>query len=183
MVETCVLSWRGLQVQLVRLSYVLLAILSIAVAAPGGAFAQDAVQSDAERIGRAYMNAYSAADWEGMIPYMADDFVLIDRTNTDPNFVPEYHGPRATIDMLRQFGRDGGVIELGFEWSSVFSSNNVVVFSGFVNTLSAPPGRDSAFRWRAEQVTALTVRDGKIVRHEDFANYATPVVSRVPRPS
>jgi ketosteroid isomerase-like protein len=144
--------------------------------------ADQPARSQSETIARAYMEAYSAANWDAMAPHMSDDFTLIDRTNPDPSFAPEYRGADATLAMLRAFGRDQGVIELGFEFPIVFESNNVVVFVGFVNTYAAPPGVDYAYRWRAQQVTALTVRDGRVARHEDFADYSSPAITRLPRP-
>ncbi|MGE3150794.1 MAG: nuclear transport factor 2 family protein [Pseudorhodoplanes sp.] len=147
------------------------------------ALAQTASPGEAERIARAYVAAYSAANWDGMAQYMAEDFVLIDRTNPDPSFAPEYRSREAALAMLRRFGTEGGIIELGFEFPVVFESNGIVVFQGHVNTFGAPPGRDFAYRWRAQQVTVLTIRNGRVARHEDFANYAAPTVTRVPRPS
>lgn len=162
-----------------RRSFLALA-LAFGLSSPAGA--QSADRSETEQIARAYMNAYSAADWDGMAAYMADDFVLIDHTNPDPSFQHQYDGRDATLEMLRAFGRDGGIIELGFEFPMVFESNNVVVFVGHVNTYAAPPNRDFAYRWRAEQVTALTIENGRVARHEDFANYAAPTITRLPRP-
>ncbi|MGE0737458.1 MAG: nuclear transport factor 2 family protein [Alphaproteobacteria bacterium] len=145
--------------------------------------AQTSAPNEAERVARAYVAAYSAANWDGMAQYMGDEFVLIDRTNPDPNFTPEYRSREAALAMLRRFGTEGGIIELGFEFPVVFESNGIVVFQGHVNTFGAPPGRDFAYRWRAQQVTVLTIRNGRVVRHEDFANYAAPTVTRVPRPA
>ena len=56
----------------------------------------------------------------------------------------------------------------------------MAVLSGRVNTLNVVPGTRKAYRWRAEQVIILTVRDGKVVRHEDFADYAHAVIEQVP---
>lgn len=158
----------------------LLAALATLVA-PVAAFAQKAAPSDVERIARAYMQAYSEANWDAMAPYMGDDYVLIDRTNPDPGFQPERHGREAALQMMHAFGCDEGVIELGFEFPTVFESNNIVVFSGYVDMHAAPPGVNYTYRWRTEQVTALTIRDGKVVRHEDYANYRTPTATRLPR--
>ena len=156
--------------------------LALALAWPIAAFAQESEPSAVEQVARDYMDAYSRANWDGMAPYMGDEYVLIDRTNPDPSFQPEHHGREAALQMMRAFGRDQGVIELGFEFPTVFESNNIVVFSGFVNVYAAPPGVDYAYRWRAEQVTVLTIRDSRVVRHEDYANYRTPTATRLPRP-
>lgn len=132
--------------------------------------------SAAEKLARAYVEAYSRADWSAMEPFMADDIAFVDRTNPDPRSLPVYEGRTAVLAMLREFGAKSGVIELGLDFPIVFESNGVVVFAGKVNTLSAAPGATKGYRWRAEQVIALTVSGGRIVRHEDFANYARPVI-------
>lgn len=155
-------------------------VLGLGVAAP--AMAKPPAPTEGESIARAYMQAYSDADWDAMAPFMAEDFVLVDRTNPDPTFQPEYKGPDAALRMMRAFGRDQGVIELGFDFPVVFESNNIVVFSGFVNVHAAPPGADFAYKWRTEQVSVIAVRDGMVVRHEDFANYGGAMMTRMSRP-
>ena len=147
-------------------------------AAPGPLPAQTAVS--AETVGRAYIAAYSAADWDRMSTFMADSVAFVDRTNPDPAFVAVTRGRAAVLAMLRTFGSSGGVESLDFDFPLVFASNNVVVFSGRVNTLSRPSGGNGAYRWRSDQVIALTIGDGKVVRHEDFADYVHPVIERVP---
>ena len=127
------------------------------------------------------MAAYSATDWDAMASFMGDDFVLVDRTNPDPDFVGEYQRD-AALAMLRAFDDQFGVIELGFDFPTTFESNGVVVFIGHVNSFAAPPGDANAYRWRTEQVTTVTVRDGKVQRHEDFANYTGAVTTRVTPP-
>lgn len=155
-------------------------LLGLAAASPS--MAEQPAQKANEAIARAYMQAYSEANWDAMAPYMAADFVLVDRTNPDPSFEPEYKGPDAALQMMRAFGRDQGVIELGFEFPVVFESNGIVVFSGFVNVHAAPPGVDFAYKWRTEQVSVITVKDGRVLRHEDFANYGGATTTRLSRP-
>jgi ketosteroid isomerase-like protein len=157
-------------------------VLILAFGAAPPSLAEKPALNQSEAIARAYMQAYSEANWDAMAPYMADDYVLIDRTNPDPSFEPEYKGPDAALQMMRAFGRDQGVIELGFEFPVVFESNGIVVFSGFVNVHAAPPGVDFAYKWRTEQVSVITVKDGRILRHEDFANYGGATMTRLPRP-
>lgn len=157
-----------------------LAILAALVVSTEVAGAEPDPNAEAERVARAYVAAYSAADWDRMAPYMAPDFVLIDRTNPDPAFLPEYRTPKTALGMLRRFGRDSGVHALDFDFPTVFASNGVVVFQGHVNTRSTPPGRAATFVWRARQVTIITVRNGLVERHEDLADYAHAVVSRAP---
>ena len=158
----------------------LFAALALLVA-PVAAFAQGPAPSEVEQIARAYMQAYSEANWDAMAPYMGVDYVLVDRTNPDPEFQPEHRGRDTALQMMRAFGRDQGVIQLGFEFPTVFESNNIVVFAGYVNIHAAPPGVEYAYRWRAEQVTVLTIRDRHVVRHEDYANYEGAIATRLPR--
>ncbi len=136
--------------------------------------------TSAEEVGRAYISAYSLADWNRMATFMGDSIALVDRTNPDPKFVAITQGRGAVLAMLRTFGASGGVEALDFDFPIVFASNSVVVFAGRVNTLSRPRGGADAYRWRSDQVIALTIHDGKVVRHEDFADYAHPRVERVP---
>lgn len=135
--------------------------------------------TSAEEVGRAYISAYSSADWNRMATFMGDSIAFVDRTNPDPKFVAITRGRGAVLVMLRTFGASGGVQALDLEFPIVFASNDVVVFAGRVNTLSRPPGGADVYRWRSDQVIALTIDDGKVVRHEDFADYAHPLVERV----
>lgn len=157
-------------------------VLTMLFGSAAPSLAERPVPRESEKVARAYMQAYSDANWDAMAPFMADDFVLVDRTNPDPSFEPEYKGPDAALRMIRAFGRDQGVIELGFEFPVVFESNNIIVFSGFVNVYAAPPGADYAYKWRTEQVSVITVKDGRVARHEDFANYGAATTTRLPRP-
>lgn len=133
--------------------------------------------SESERLGRQYVAAYSAADWDAMVPLMSDDFVFVDRTS--PNLADQtIEGRDAALAMFRDFGREGGIIGLFLDFPVVFESHGVVVFSGHVNTLSRAAEPGYGLRWRAEQIIILTVRDGRIIRHEDYANYTAPMIWR-----
>ena len=128
---------------------------------------------NAEAVARAYMAAYSQVDWEGMAAFMADDIVFADNTATgtdDPDGI-ETEGREALLEMLRGFEAQYHPIELGFVWDSVFESNGTVVFIGHVNALYPTEAEGQVFRWRSQQVAAVTVRGGLVVEHRDFANY------------
>lgn len=162
-------------------NHTLLAAIILAGALTPLAGAQD--MSDAERLARDYMVFYSAADWDGMEAFLADDVIFADPTALGEGVGPDglYHeGREATMTALHEFGETYHPIELGFEWDTVFESNGRVVFAGYVN--ARYPTEDPArhFRWRAEQVTVITVREGAIVRQDDFANYAAPETGLVP---
>lgn len=133
--------------------------------------------TDAERIAREYMVHYTALDLDAMQSYWADDIEFFDVTAMDPETGPDglsLHSSEEARAMLNEFVETNQPIELGFIWDTVFESNGRVIFMGEVNALYPTPTEGQVFRWRAEQVTVITVRDGKIIRQRDFANYANP---------
>ena len=135
------------------------------------ALAQDT--GEAETVARAYMDAYSQVHWDGMAALMADDIVFADNTATgtdNPDGI-ETEGRAALLEMLAGFEAQHHPIELGFVWDTIFSSNDTVVFIGHVNALYPTEDPAQRFRWRSQQVTAITVRDGLVVEHRDYANY------------
>ncbi|MBO6795679.1 nuclear transport factor 2 family protein [Maricaulis sp.] len=145
--------------------------------------AQPAKRSEAERIARDYMAAYSQVDLERMQSFLADDAVFEDRTALGEGVGPDglsYDNSASVMEMLNQFRATYNPIELGFAWDTVFESNGRVIFSGHVNALYPTQDVTQNFRWRAEQVTVITVRDGHVVRHQDFASYANPQREMVP---
>ncbi len=76
--------------------------------------AQTAV--NAEVVGRAYIAAYSAADWDRMATFMADTIAFVDRTNPEPGFVAVTKGRSAVLAMLHKFGSSGGVESLDLDF-------------------------------------------------------------------
>lgn len=154
------------------MKYALIALAATACLS-ASAGAQDA--ADAESIARAYMAHYSAVDFDAMEAYMAEDVVFDDPTALGEGVGADglhLEGREAGLAMLRNFAETSHPIELGFVWDTVFASNNRVVFMGEVNALYPTDTDGQTFRWRASQVTVITVRDGRVVHHQDFANYA-----------
>jgi ketosteroid isomerase-like protein len=150
-----------------------LAALSF-VSAP--ALAQDDM-TDAERIAREYMAHYNALDLDAMEGFWADDVEFFDVTAMGPETGPDglaMHSGAEAREMLSEFIETNQPIELGFDWHTIFESNGRVIFMGEVNALYPTQTEGQVFRWSAEQVTVITVRDGKIIRQRDFANYANP---------
>lgn len=145
--------------------------------------AQPAEQSDAERIARDYMAAYSQMDLDRMESFLAEEAVFEDRTALGDMAGPDghrYDSRAEAMAMLRDFNNQYSPIELGFVWDTVFESNGRVIFSGQVNALYPTQDATQNFRWRAEQVTVITVRGDRIVQHQDFANYANPQRGLIP---
>jgi ketosteroid isomerase-like protein len=148
--------------------------ITLCLTAP--AIAQDD-RSTAESLAREYMAHYSAVDWDSMETFLAEDVVFSDPTALGADLGPDgiqHTGRTEAMSMLREFSQQYQPIELGFVWDTVFESNGRVVFMGHVNALYPTEQDGQVFRWRAEQVTVITVRDGEIIRHDDFANYAGP---------
>lgn len=131
---------------------------------------------------QAYMAAYSALDLEAMRTWLNDDTVFVDETwarNGDP--APEVHvGEDAFLGLLQDFIDNYSPLGLNFEWDHVFESNDRVVFTGWVNSRYATDDPEQLYQWRARQVTVLTIEDGQITHHRDFAAYETPEESRIP---
>ena len=158
-----------------------LAALATLIALSANAGAQDV--ADAERVARAYMAAYSAVNLDAMEPLMAANMVFDDPTALGEGVGPDgihRDGRDASLAMLREFITAYDPIELGFVWDTVFTSNDRVIFTGHVNALYPTATEGQHFRWRADQVSVITVRDGLVVHHQDFANYAAPEQGLVP---
>ena len=157
-----------------------LALLGLALSPV--ALAQDADMSEAETIAREYMAAYSAVDFERMARFMAEDMTFSDETATgtdNPDGI-QAEGREAALAMLNGFAEQYNPIELGFVWDTVFESNHRVVFMGHVNALYPTEDPNQVFRWRAPQTAVVTVLNGQVVRHQDFANYTGAEQGLVP---
>lgn len=155
------------------LIFALLAVIGSALSSR--ALAQDAPDmTEAERIARDYMQHYSAVDIAQMQTFWAPDMVFEDPTAMGQDIGPDglrFDNGEAAAAMLREFVDQNNPIELGFVWDTVFESNGRVVFMGEVNALYPTPTEGQVFRWRAPQVTVITVRDGRIIRQVDYADY------------
>ena len=164
-----------------RLTAVITALLS-AITLSANAFSQDV--SEAEQIARTYMAHYSAVDWDAMEAMMAEDILFRDVTAQGPGYGPDgiqVDSRDEAMGLLREFAAQYNPIELGFVWEDVFESNGRVVFIGHVNAIYPTDQEDQVFRWRARQVSVITVQDGVIVRQEDFADYGGPETGLVAR--
>lgn len=147
-------------------------LISAALALTGAsAHAQD--MSEAETVARAYMAAYSRIDLDEMTALVSDDVLFVDATATgtgDPDGLSG-QGREAMRALLQDFVDQYHPIELGFVWDEVFESNSRVVFIGHVNALYPTEDPAQRFRWRSQHVTVVTVEDGRVVEHRDYANY------------
>ncbi|WP_109261555.1 nuclear transport factor 2 family protein [Hyphobacterium indicum] len=136
-----------------------------------GASAQD---SDAETRAAvdAYMAHYSAAEFDAMEAYMAEDVVFVDPTATGMGEAGMVHHGRADImEALREFAAQNNPIGLNFEWDTVFESNDRYVFMGRVNATYPVDQEGMVFRWSAPQTTVIHMSGGFVVEQYDFADY------------
>ncbi|MEE2526704.1 nuclear transport factor 2 family protein [Hyphobacterium sp. HN65] len=140
--------------------FILFAIIS------GNSFAQES-ETEALRVARAYVDAYNRLDVDTMDLLAADDITFIDRTA--PAGQPQRVGRAEVIEGFRQLaGR--GAFDLGFVPAVSFESNNVAVFSGAMDArFRLQDGR--VYHWRSPVVITVTVADGHIIDHTDFADY------------
>ncbi|WP_417486839.1 nuclear transport factor 2 family protein [Maricaulis sp.] len=160
-----------------RLFFLAVITIAASLAPVAASHAQGESNTEAEAVARAYMALYSSVDWDGMEALLAEDVRFRDTTAESPDVGPDGYAEDSRDGMmaeLRAFGESYNPIELGFEWDQVFTSNSRVVFIGHVNALYPTDTPGQNFRWRSEQVTVITVRDGLVVSHQDFANYAHP---------
>ena len=136
-----------------------------------GALAQD---NDAETraIVDQYMTHYSAAEFDAMEPFMAEDVVFSDPTATGMGVAGiSHHGRDEIMAALRQFAEQSNPIGLNFEWDTIFESNDRYVFMGRVNATYPVQQEGMVFRWSAAQTTVIHMRDGLVVEQYDFADY------------
>jgi ketosteroid isomerase-like protein len=138
----------------------LIAIFGFAVAHAGE-------PSDAERIARTYLAAYSAIDTAAMARHMSPDAVFADQTAPKSEGGPHLiTGRDAFLDKFKTFGLE----RIGYELANVFESNGRTVFVGRVNAFYPKPD-GTRLRWHSAIVTVVTVEDGQVVRHDDYVDY------------
>jgi len=151
-------------------------ILAIALALSAliitGSLAQEGEDAANRAIVDAYMAAYSAADFEAMGAFMAEDVVFVDPTATGRGASGMvHHGRDDIMAALRDFAAQYDPIALNFEWTTVFESNDRYVFMGSVNATYPVDQKGMVFRWSAPQTTVIHLRDGLVVEQFDFADY------------
>jgi ketosteroid isomerase-like protein len=144
-------------------------VLGLVVSA--SAFAQS-VDAETRAIVDTYMAHYSAAEFEEMAPYMAEDVVFSDPTATGLGEAGlRHHGRDEVMAALQEFATQYNPIGLNFEWDTVFESNDRYVFMGRVNATYPTDQDGMVFQWSADQTTVIHMRDGLVVEQFDFADY------------
>jgi len=128
--------------------------------------------TDTRTIVDEYMAHYSAAEFDEMEAFLAEDVFFSDVTATglgDAGMV--HHGRDSIMAALDEFVEQNNPIGLNFEWNTVFESNDRYVFMGRVNATYPVEQDGMVFLWSAAQTTIIHMRDGLVIEHFDFADY------------
>lgn len=155
--------------QMPRLLALLLLVPGLAVPAceAAGKNGNSTVIAQAE----AYLTAYQALDLPAVAAAMAPDARFEDPTSTD---VPGIGGPfkwqgrDAVIAGLR--GWTQSVRRIDYTIRDKYEASGHVVFIGTASALIQMP--NGAARTSYPIVTIITMRDGKVIEHRDYTNYA-----------
>lgn len=145
--------------------FALCLLLCLSLTAPSRA----ADAGDPRHVAEAYLAAYQQQDHEAMRAFYAGDARFIDPTSFA---IPRITAP---IDWL---GADAiiagiagwGVDRLSYEIERSYESSNAVIFDGSTTVTYITPAGDLSFRYPI--ITIVTVRDGKVVEHRDYTDFA-----------
>ncbi|GJL95221.1 MAG: hypothetical protein DHS20C05_16260 [Hyphococcus sp.] len=138
------------------------------------ALADEAADASAANVELAqdYIAAYSTFKTKNMKPFLADDMVFMDETSPQTIL---FEGKKAVMDGLGEYSKLYKDFSLDYDIARRFESNGVVVFIGHVTYAGA--GQDGqAFSGTAPIVTAITIKDGKVVKHADYFDYGSNAV-------
>ena len=121
-----------------------------------------------------YLAAYSTFDMEKMAPLISDDMVFTDptkppETNGGEPFV--YTGKEAVLAALGGYAKLYKEFSLDYDIQRYFESNGAVIFVGDI-TYNILTDDQQTLTGTAPIVTIITVKDGKIVEHRDYYDYA-----------
>lgn len=139
-------------------------------------FATDVLAADEpgspREIAEQYLALHTAGDIEAMGDLLAPDASFSDTTAPSDIGGPiHWQGREAILSGMAQFKQTTGLVGMSRTPRLVFESNGVTVFEGRAMAYFPTP-TSRTWRWSAETITIVTVRDGKVVRHEDFSDYA-----------
>ena len=138
-----------------------------------GATAEDMSSAEIVSVAEHYLDAYSTYDVAGMAPYLADDMVFIDPTSTNQNAEGgpfDFEGKAAVLKGLGDYAAQYKSFKLDYDVERRFESNGVVVFVADVSYVAVARD-DNTYTGSVPVVTAITVRDGKVVKHLDLYDY------------
>ncbi|WP_428409364.1 nuclear transport factor 2 family protein [Hyphococcus sp.] len=138
------------------------------------AHAEELNSADAVSLAEDYLAAYSTFDVEKMAPFLSDDMVFADPTSTEESadggaFM--FNGKEAVLKGLGDYAAQYQSFSVNYDVERQYESNGVVVFVAQL-TYNLVTKDDKTFTGAAPIVTAVTVKDGKVVKHLDLYDYA-----------
>ena len=136
------------------------------------AIADDAVNTSVE-VAEAYLAAYSTFETANIEPFLADEMVFMDPTSEDESadggpFM--FDGKEAVLKGLGDYAAQYSSFTLSYDVKKRYESEGVVVFIADL-TWSLVTADDKSMTAGAPIVTAVTVKDGKVVNHLDLYDY------------
>jgi len=121
-------------------------------------------------IAQTYLDAYLAQDVEVLRDMYAPEVVFTDRTSLDIADITapfHYEGKDEVLGFIELLGKT--VVNARYELDRAFEASGEVVFIGQgVFTFAGDSGQ---LEYRAAVVTIVSVRDGLITEHRDYADY------------
>jgi len=136
--------------------------------------AQDNDESEARiALAKEYLAAYSTFDVTIMEPFLSEDMVFHDPTSSNQNAGGTsffYEGKQAVMKGLGDYAAQFASFTLDYKIERQYESNGVVVFIAQISYMGESKAGDK-FAGSAPIVTAITVKDGKVVRHTDYFDY------------
>lgn len=129
--------------------------------------------SDTIKLATAYLDAYSTFEPERMAPFYDNDAIFIDPTSIDQNANGnpfQFVGKAAILKGLGDYADQFQSFSLTYDVERRYESNDVVVFIAAL-TYAGESADGQAFSGAAPIVTAVGVRDGKVISHTDYYDY------------
>jgi len=124
-------------------------------------------------LAKEYLAAYSTFDVTVMEPFLSEDMVFHDPTSSNQNAGGTsffYEGKQAVMKGLGDYAAQFASFTLDYKIERQYESNGVVVFIAQISYMGESKVGDK-FAGSAPIVTAITVKDGKVVRHTDYFDY------------
>ncbi|GAB5382825.1 MAG: hypothetical protein Alis2KO_41660 [Aliiglaciecola sp.] len=132
-------------------------------------------EPSAKQIAQRYMQHYSNANFQDMATLMDPNIRFEDLTFPVNQGGPAiYKGKTSLIGALEDFKQTSKLIRLGFEFESIYASENIVTFIGRVNSLYATSAENQTYQWQARQVSVIQVKNNLVISHSDYVDYANP---------
>ncbi|WP_375203074.1 nuclear transport factor 2 family protein [Hyphococcus sp.] len=160
---------------MMKLKFAFAALALVATPLAAAEPAEETAVSDATvSIAEDYLAAYSTFNVDTMAPFLSDDMVFYDPTSTTENadggsFI--FEGKDAVLKGLGDYAAQYKSFSVAYDVERRYESNGVVVFVAQLS-YDLVTKDDQTFTGSAPIVTAVTVKDGKVVKHLDLYDYA-----------